>query len=219
MDYQLFKTADGSPTLYLPQWDEYYHSKHGAWQESKYVFIEQGLAHWQSNNVEKKQCAIFEMGFGTGLNALLTSLFAKKHELLVTYDTVEAFPLPKGTIAFELSEKENKLFETMHQTAWGQRQQLTSHFSLMKHHIKFENFKPSLNIDLIYYDAFGFRVQPEMWTPEILEPIINCLQPGGIFVTYAALGNLKRSLQAFGLRVERLPGAPGKRHMIRAERI
>lgn len=219
MDYQLFKTADGSPTLYLPQWDEYYHSKHGAWQESNYVFIEKGLAHWQKKNSKKKLCTIFEMGFGTGLNALLTSLYAEKNKLFVSYATVEAFPLPKGTIVFELNDDENKLFETMHQTDWGLSQQITTHFSLTKHHIKFEDFNPSFSLDLIYYDAFGSRVQPEMWTPEILKPIINCLQPGGVFVTYAALGHLKRTLESFGLRVEKLPGAPGKRHMIRAERV
>ncbi len=219
MDYQLFKTADGSPTLYLPKWDEYYHSKHGAWQESNYVFIQQGLTHWHEMHPNKDSCALFEMGFGTGLNAFLTALFAEKKQLSVNYTTVEAHPLPNNIINFTSEVNQNQLFEALHKSAWEEKVSLTSYFSLTKHHKKIEAFDFENQFDLIYYDAFGARVQPELWTPAVLEPLIMSLRPGGVFVTYAALGHLKRSLQAFGLEVEKLPGAPGKRHMMRATKL
>jgi len=218
LNYQLFTTSDGSPTLYLPQWDEYYHSKHGAWQESNYVFIQQGLAYWLESNPKKKACHLFEMGFGTGLNAFLSAQYAQQKKVPLDYETIEAYPLPQNAIMFDLAPKDKTFFEALHRCAWEQKISLASFFDLTKFQTKLEAFVPQKAYDLIYYDAFGARVQPEMWSPAILEPLVNSLAQGGVFVTYAALGHLKRSLQAFGLEVEKLPGAPGKRHMMRAVR-
>ena len=216
MEYQLFITADGSPTLYLPQWDEYYHSKHGAMQESTYVFIQQGLDFWYQNHPKKTQCDGSQMGFGTGLNAYLTGLEAEKIKVNINYYTIEPHPLPVDSIKLEQGKKEKIFFEALHQTPWETWETISPFFSLFKANNKIEDFIPQQTYDLIYYDAFGSRVQPELWSPKILTPLLQCLKPGGVFVTYAALGHLKRTLQSLGLEVHKLPGAPGKRHMIRA---
>ena len=209
----------------MEEWDEYYHSMHGAYNEAMHVYVESGLAFWSAQDSSKnKPCSIFEMGFGTGLNALMTLEYAHMHNLDIVYNTIEAFPLQFREIQelnfdsfFKLENSKNYLRE-LHLSPWDKNIRLSPNFSFLKNKILLENFKPIISYDLIYYDAFGFRVQPEMWSPEALRPIVDALAPHGVFVTYSAKGSVRRSLEALGLKVFRIEGPPGKREMLRAIR-
>ena len=207
----------------MEEWDEYYHSMHGAYNEAMHVYVESGLAFWSAQDSSKnKPCSIFEMGFGTGLNALMTLEYAHIHNLDIVYNTIEAFPLQYREIQeldfdsfFKLENSKNYLRE-LHLSPWDKNIRLSPNFSFLKNKILLENFKPIISYDLIYYDAFGFRVQPEMWSLEALRPIVHALAPHGVFVTYSAKGSVRRSLEALGLKVFRIEGPPGKREMLRA---
>ena len=209
----------------MEEWDEYYHSMHGAYNEAMHVYVESGLAFWSKQDSSKnKPCSIFEMGFGTGLNALMTLEYAHMHNLDIVYNTIEAFPLQFREIQeldfdsfFKLENSKNYLRE-LHLSPWDKNIRLSPNFSFLKNKILLENFKPIISYDLIYYDAFGFRVQPEMWSLEALRPIVHALAPHGVFVTYSAKGSVRRSLEALGLKVFRIEGPPGKREMLRAIR-
>jgi tRNA U34 5-methylaminomethyl-2-thiouridine-forming methyltransferase MnmC len=209
----------------MEEWDEYYHSMHGAYNEAVHVYVESGLAFWSAQGQSKnKPCSIFEMGFGTGLNALMTLEYAHMHNLDIVYNTIEAFPLQFREIQelnfdsfFKLENSKNYLRE-LHLSPWDKNIRLSPNFSFLKNKILLENFKPIISYDLIYYDAFGFRVQPEMWSLEALRPIVHALAPHGVFVTYSAKGSVRRSLEALGLKVFRIEGPPGKREMLRAIR-
>ena len=209
----------------MEEWDEYYHSMHGAYNEAVHVYVESGLAFWSAQGSSKnKPCSIFEMGFGTGLNALMTLEYAHIHNLDIVYNTIEAFPLQFREIQeldfdsfFKLENSKNYLRE-LHLSPWDKNIRLSPNFSFLKNKILLENFKPIISYDLIYYDAFGFRVQPEMWSLEALRPIVHALAPHGVFVTYSAKGSVRRSLEALGLKVFRIEGPPGKREMLRAIR-
>lgn len=207
----------------MEEWDEYYHSMHGAYNEAMHVYVESGLAFWSAQDSSKnKPCSIFEMGFGTGLNALMTLEYAHMHNLDIVYNTIEAFPLQFREIQeldfdsfFKLENSKNYLRE-LHLSPWDKNIRLSPNFSFLKNKILLENFKPIISYDLIYYDAFGFRVQPKMWSLEALRPIVHALAPHGVFVTYSAKGSVRRSLEALGLKVFRIEGPPGKREMLRA---
>ena len=209
----------------MEEWDEYYHSMHGAYNEAMHVYVESGLAFWSAQDSSKnKPCSIFEMGFGTGLNALMTLEYAHMHNLDIVYNTIEAFPLQFREIQeldfdsfFKLENSKNYLRE-LHLSPWDKNIRLSPNFSFLKNKMLLENFKPIISYDLIYYDAFGFRVQPEMWSLEALRPIVHALAPHGVFVTYSAKGSVRRSLEALGLKVFRIEGPPGKREMLRAIR-
>lgn len=209
----------------MEEWDEYYHSMHGAYNEAVHVYVESGLAFWSAQGQSKnKPCSIFEMGFGTGLNALMTLEYAHIHNLDIVYNTIEAFPLQFREIQeldfdsfFKLENSKNYLRE-LHLSPWDKNIRLSPNFSFLKNKMLLENFKPIISYDLIYYDAFGFRVQPEMWSLEALRPIVHALAPHGVFVTYSAKGSVRRSLEALGLKVFRIEGPPGKREMLRAIR-
>lgn len=221
---ELFKTADGSPTFYMEALDEYYHSRHGAVQESNYVFIQKGLAHWKSLHPSKVNCSVFEMGMGTGLNVLLTLKAVTALNLSIEMTTIEAFPLESDLLLNEgfssfLSKKEFEYFKKIHQSKWGQRISLQDYFQFTKVKTKLEEYTFDAHYDVIFYDAFGARTQPELWEDDVFSPLVSHLRPGGIFVTYSAKGSLRRALERFGMKVERLPGPPGKREMIRAIRL
>ena len=220
---EVFTTADGSPTFYMKELDEYYHSRHGAVQESNYVFIEKGLAHWKSLHPSKSSCAVFEMGMGTGLNVLLTEQATLPLDLSVQMTTIEAFPIQpnlllEGDFASFLSQKEFDCFQQIHQTQWAEMISLNDRFQLKKVEVKLEDYSFDKDYDVLFYDAFGARTQPELWEDHVFLPLVKHLRPGGVFVTYSAKGSLRRALEKFGLKVERLPGPPGKREMIRAIR-
>lgn len=219
MKREFLTTGDGSVTIHLPEWDEQYHSKHGALAEAKHVFIQAGLHFWVENNPEV-QVSILEIGFGTGLNAFLTLLEASVMKLKIDYTGVEAFPIDTSEIEqlnyphiLNASESD---FLKLHQINWEVSSMVTSNFNLLKRKQFFSEIKDRDTYTIIYFDAFGARVQPDLWTEEIFENMFAALKPGGVLVTYSAKGSVRRAMQAVGFTVERLPGPPGKREMLRA---
>ena len=217
MKREIIITSDGSTTIHLPDWDEQYHSKHGAIQEAYHVFIKHGL-----ESISKKKITVLEIGFGTGLNSFITLLETQKSHQLIDYVGVEAYPVAvdeveKLNYVSELkANNSNELFQTLHTCAWEKKHQLTSEFSLHKRKQFFKDIEDENQFDLIYFDAFGARVQPELWTEEIFFKMFTALKEKGVLVTYSAKGSVRRAMQSVGFTVERLPGPPGKREMLRA---
>jgi len=206
-------------TIHLPGWNEYYHSKHGAIQESKHVFLQTGLQHF-CKLYKGQHLSILEIGFGTGLNALLTSLEAEVLNKTITYDGVEAYPISFDEVQ-ELNYPEQldvapTDFLKLHEVPWETPQQITPLFVLHKQQKFFKDITSKQVYHLIYFDAFGARVQPELWTQEVFKTMYDALKHNGVLVTYAAKGSVRRAMQAVGFLVERLPGPPGKREMLRA---
>jgi tRNA U34 5-methylaminomethyl-2-thiouridine-forming methyltransferase MnmC len=217
---KIITTADGSKTIHIEDWNEQYHSKHGAIQEAQHVFIKEGLQHYSANN-KSTSVDILEIGFGTGLNAFLTLLEADNIKSKINYVGVEAYPVSMYDINqlnyVELISAENEtVFNKLHTVSWEKEHEITSKFKLQKHQQFFSEIKDNNAFDLIYFDAFGARVQPELWSKSIFETMYKALKPNGVLVTYAAIGEVKRNMKALGFMVERLKGPPGKRHMLRA---
>jgi tRNA U34 5-methylaminomethyl-2-thiouridine-forming methyltransferase MnmC len=181
--------------------DETYHSRHGAVQESMHVFIKNGLDRCIAEEIN-----VFEVGFGTGLNALLTALSGKK----VNYTSIEAFPLEEEVYS-QLNYEPKDLLLELHRNQELQ----TANFKLQKIHITLQSVQLDSVYDIIFFDAFAPSKQPEMWELPMIAKVCNALKPGGIFVTYCAKGQLKRDLKSLGLEVETLPGPPGKKEMVR----
>lgn len=219
MKREIIQTLDGSTTIHLTEWDECYHSKHGAIQEAQHVFIKNGLSLFQNQKV-----AILEIGFGTGLNAFITLLEAKKMQQTIDYVGVEAYPISaeevlKMNYVSELNaDKESILFDIIHESNWGEKVLLNDGFTLTKRNQFFEEINDENIYDLIYFDAFGYRVQPELWSTEIFRKMFKALKNNGVLVTYAARGVVKRSMIEVGFTVEKLEGPPGKREMFRARK-
>ena len=204
---ELKQTADGSFTLFIPEVEETYHSTHGAVQESMHVFIENGL-----KACDKEEIRILEVGLGTGLNAMLTLQHATKK---IHYCALEPYPLSKEILE-ELSASRTDQFEMkFHTSNVGEWISLQENFSFVRVEVGLEEFSSEEKFDVIYYDAFGPRVEPGLWTLERMQQCFNLLNEGGIFVTYCAKGEVRRNLQAVGFVVERLAGPPGKREMLR----
>jgi len=217
VEREIIKTLDGSTTIHLKEWDECYHSKHGAIQEAKHVFIKNGLSLFENNPV-----SILEIGFGTGLNAFITFLESNAKQQQIDYVGVEAYPVDAKEVlemnyVAELEADQYKgIFEKMHECEWNEKNVITSNFSLTKRKQFFDEINDFEIFDLIYFDAFGYRVQPELWSTEIFRKMYNSLKPNGVLVTYAARGVVKRSMIEVGFTVEKLAGPPGKREMFRA---
>jgi tRNA U34 5-methylaminomethyl-2-thiouridine-forming methyltransferase MnmC len=237
---KVITTADGSKTIQIEDWNEQYHSIHGAIQEANHVFIKHGLHHIclaEQCNLERvtlslskcspkdvlvstKNITILEIGFGTGLNAFITSLEAEKNNIKVDYVGVEAYPVLQDEInqlnyAEQLSES-NTLFSKIHNCSWEEEHEIQSKFSLTKQQKYFKDISEINTYNLIYFDAFGARVQPELWTETIFKIMYNALMTKGVLVTYSAKGSVRRAMQAVGFIVERLEGPSGKREMLRA---
>lgn len=218
MKRTLLKTGDGSYTLHISEWDEQYHSKHGAIAEALHVFIKEGLYHWVSIN-SSPTISIMEIGFGTGLNGFLTFLETEKSRLNIDYTGVEAYPLQIDVIQklnyTSLLNASEEIFLQLHTSTWEERVTISENFNLTKQKKFFSEITVENTFDLIYFDAFGIRVQPELWTEEIFQKMHNALKPDGVLVTYAANGNARRAMQSVGFSVERLAGPPGKKEMLR----
>lgn len=215
----LTKTADGSNTLFNETIGEHYHSAHGALQESKHVFVNAGLDFALSRN--NKSVKVLEVGFGTGLNFILSFDHCETNGANLNYTGIEAFPLSLDVIAQTGYEKyvptsiwEN--FINNYEPALQQQKTLSPHCQLEIVTTTLANFKNKSEFDVLYYDAFSVQHQPEMWTNEIIAHACSFIKPGGIFVSYAITGNLKRAVKSCGFEIEKLPGAPGKREMLRA---
>jgi tRNA U34 5-methylaminomethyl-2-thiouridine-forming methyltransferase MnmC len=218
MKREVIETADGSKTIRIVDLDENYHSNHGALQEAEHVFIQNGIAAFK----DKKDISIFEMGFGTGLNAFLTCLYAQENNLIIDYDGIEAYPVSieeMNQLDYDsLKGGENSaVFSKIHSTTWNAKNEINSNFTLTKIENKIENqnFHPE-KYDIVYYDAFGPRAQEEMWSLEIFQKLYASIKEGGFLVTYCAKGQVKRDLKTAGFKIEALPGPPGKREMTRA---
>ncbi len=218
MKRKIIITKDGSKTLFIPQWNEHYHSIHGAIQEAYHVFLQMGFFYY----LQKSNCNtinILEMGFGTGLNVLITLKETKNSTVSVHYTAVEAFPLSDNVINTlnypELLDVSPSVFLNLHTSSWEKDSTITPNFTLLKKQKKFEEVTDSNAYHLIYYDAFGARVQPELWTETIFKKMFQALLPGGVLVTYSAKGSVRRAMQTVGFQVEKLPGPPGKREMLR----
>jgi tRNA U34 5-methylaminomethyl-2-thiouridine-forming methyltransferase MnmC len=218
MQRKIITTSDGSHSIYIPELDEHYHSIHGAIQESKHVFIEAGLKYLPKHH---SSISVFEVGFGTGLNALLTYLESERADLEIRYTSVEAFPVEVATVQElnypEETGSERKVFELLHSCEWEIANVISGKFSLHKikstlQDVAFGNEQ----FDLVYFDAFGPPVQPEMWTDEGFQKLYSAMRTGGVLVTYCSKGEVQRAMKRAGFRVEKIPGPPGKREMVRA---
>ena len=220
MKRKVIITADGSSTIHLPDWDEQYHSKHGAIQEANHVFIKSGLSLFSDNEID-----ILEIGFGTGLNTVITFLEAPKLNLIINYVGVDAYPVTDEEInklnyVTELDIKNNNtVFDTIHKQEWELKNEISPSFSLLKRKQFFNEINDEERFNLIYFDAFGAKVQPELWTEDIFKIMYKALKKEGVLVTYCAKGSVRRAMQAVGFTVERLPGPPGKREMLRATKL
>jgi tRNA U34 5-methylaminomethyl-2-thiouridine-forming methyltransferase MnmC len=217
---EVIQTLDGSTTIHLEEWDECYHSKHGAIQEAKHVFIQNGFSLF-----EDKPISILEIGFGTGLNAFITFLESNEKKQSINYVGVEAYPVAANEVLMmnyvaELGADSYKdVFKKMHESNWDEIIELTDAFTLTKRKQFFQEIDDIETFDLIYFDAFGYRVQPELWSTEIFKRMYDALKPNGVLVTYAARGVVKRSMIEVGFSVEKLAGPPGKREMFRARKV
>jgi len=219
---ELIITGDGSHSIFVPELNEHYHSTFGAIRESDIVFIENGLKEILKS---KKNIRIFEMGFGTGLNAYLTLLHSLKLPVIIQYTALEAFPLDMETVQklnyaeeLENASHENN-FLNLHASSWEQPVSLSNSFQLLKQNVSLLDFYAENKFDLIYFDAFAPDVQPELWTEEIFDKLYKMMNPGGILVTYCCKGIVKRNMKAAGFDIEKLPGPPGKREVLRARSV
>ncbi len=215
----LVETRDGSHTVESHQFGATYHSRYGAIQESRHVFIEAGLF---CQTILKKDLAVLEMGFGTGLNALLTAVEAERLPCQIRYETIEAYPLSLEMVVrlnypelLSLPESRS-WFQAMHAAPHGDWVDIHPHFRFRKHIGRMEAFAAPPSFDVAYFDAFAPETQPELWTEDVLGRVYDALLPGGVLVTYCAKGAVKRTLKALGFVLEALPGPPGKREMTRA---
>lgn len=220
MKREIIQTKDGSTSILLPDWNETYHSKFGAIQEAKHVFIKNGLSLFEGNSV-----SILEIGFGTGLNAFITYLEAKNADQKIDYTGVEAYPVSqedalKMNYVSELEAISSaEIFLKMHESDWNEKVILDANFTLEKQNKKFQEIADENKYDLIYFDAFGFRVQPELWSLEIFQIMFKALKPNGVLVTYACRSSIKNAMKESGFEVEKLNGPPGKREMLRARKV
>lgn len=218
MNRKIIITEDGSHSLQVPELQETYHSIHGAIQESQHVFIKNGLQALRGNNIN-----IFEMGFGTGLNALLSYLLCHSKQQSLSYTSIEKYPLSmeeaKQLNFPEQLEQNRSFFDRMHTAEWDSTSVIEPDFKLTKIKADLSGTELEGSYDIIFFDAFSPDIQPNLWTIEVMSKMHKLLRSGGLFVTYSAKGQVRRNLQEVGFTVERLSGPPGKREMIRATKI
>ena len=217
MEIEIKITNDGSHTLYRKDLDENYHSTHGAVQESNHVFIKNGL-DYSFKNLNKKKLSVLEVGFGTGLNCFLSYLYAKKNNIIIEYSALETNPL-NNDILKELNycsnSKDQLIFNSIHSLKWNEFSDVSSFFKLNKIHNSLQLHTFKNKFDLVYFDAFGPRVEAHLWKQKWYDKIKSKLNKKAVFVTYCAKGQVRRDLKSLGFTIERLDGPPGKREMIR----
>lgn len=238
MQHQIKTTKDGSHTLFVPQLNEHYHSVNGAIQESYHIFINAGLeyflnSYYENNRQSLQTINILEIGFGTGLNALLTLIESERKSIKVFYNSIELYPVSiesaKKLNYPSLIDKNNlhqneyiaEHFLQLHSAKWSKPVDITSNFTLLKQQIDFSNpsqFNTSKLINIVYFDAFAPEKQPEMWTSDVFNKIFSLCDKGAILTTYCAKGVVRRMMQNVGFQIKRLPGPPGKREILRGEK-
>ena len=218
MKGEIYLTEDGSSTLKHSLLGDSYHSTGGALSESQHVYIGAGFDYIESNEI-----SVFEMGFGTGLNCALTLQRAAQRNIAVDYHTVELYPIDvevvEGLNYFREDAVMRAMFESLHTARWNDAVQISENFSLTKYHDSLERVKPNRVFDLIYFDAFAYDTQPELWSREVFEQMAAMTKQGGVLVTYSSKGVVKQALREAGFEVKRLPGACGKHHMLRALKL
>ncbi len=226
---EIIRTSDGSDTLYVPELNQHYHSTFGAIQESQFIFIGAGLtflnspSHLPRVGKAGRGISILEIGFGTGLNALLTQINAEKSGTRVLYTSIEAYPIQqevwsKLNYPDQLgSDNSSDIFTRIHEAAWGTPVDISPKFTILKMEGNLEDYAPDAGqFDLVYFDAFGPDAQPELWTDDIFGTLYASMKKGGVMVTYSVKGTIVRAIRSAGFSVEKLPGPPGKRHILRA---
>lgn len=216
-EIEIITTSDGSHSLRNNRLSETYHSVHGALQESKHVFIRNGLQHFYETQ-NNRDLSILEVGFGTGLNALLTLQFAIENKVRIRYTTIEPFPLPENVwskLNYGHHLQAEGYFTALHRAELNTEVVIAPDFIVVKVDKGLQQVHLDELYDVIYFDAFAPSVQPELWGYDVLQNVTASLNSGGVFVTYSAKGQLKRDLNKLGLRVETLPGPPGKNEMVR----
>ena len=217
---ELIETRDGSSSLFLPELNETYHSTHGAIAEAYFVFIKNGIEHYLATN-QKTSINILEIGFGTGLNALITADFASNNNIDVHYSSLEPFPLDHSIIkqlnyTAQLKTFDSKqFFQEIHAADWGKFYSINQHFHLKKVKSPLLDFESSTKFDLIFFDAFAPSKQPEMWEISIFEHLNKMMNEKAQLITYCAQGQFKRNLKSAGFEVQSLPGPPPKKEMVR----
>jgi tRNA U34 5-methylaminomethyl-2-thiouridine-forming methyltransferase MnmC len=233
VEVRVMETDDGSRTLYLPGLDETYHSTHGAVTESRHVYIDKGLDFWRAAHPEAKAVSVFEMGLGTGTNAMLAMDWCVANDCQMRYYSVEKFPLGPdlmkeywGTKALSevddiVSQDVSRRSDALHSSPWEQWIAIPlvrGGFEVFKHKSDIRDAVIPAEIDVVFWDAFGPKKQDGVWGAELFQPIYNAMQQGGVFVTYSSAGDVKRALKQVGFGVEKLDGPPHKRHMLRAKK-
>jgi len=221
MKRKIVFTEDGSHTLYVQDIDEQFHSRFGAISESEHIFIQAGLLH--KNRIADHPVSVLEIGFGTGLNALLTCVKAEELQQHVFYQSIELYPLTHKEY-LELNygdciqnEQAKHIFSLIHQCDWETVQPISPHFQLLKQKISaLSAHYPKACFDVVYFDAFSPNVQPELWTKPLFEQIYQSMKNGGVLVTYCTKGTVKKTLAEVGFQIEKLPGPKGKREILRA---
>lgn len=217
---KLIISEDGSHTIHSGQFDTSYHSTHGAIQESQHVFIDAGLNYWQSLNPTAQELRIFEMGLGTGLNAIMTAQHADTLQKNIHFTSIEKYPIAESIYSqlnyASLLHCAIELQEIVHTSPWDMDHKLTEQFTFNKRQQDLMDVTLDQTVDVIFYDAFGPRTQPELWNLEAVQKLESMMSPNAVLVTYCAQGAFRRNLISVGLEVSRIPGPPGKREMIRA---
>lgn len=213
---RIVETADGSNTLYSEEYKAHYHSLNGALQESRHIFIENGFKYFS-----KDELSILEVGFGTGLNAALTSSIAILNKIKTCYTGIERHPLSHEILEninykSVLSELEYNNLKTINYLDWGVNKKVSDFYTILKLNDDICTTAINASYDLIYYDAFAPEDQPEIWSKQIFEKLYKATKPNGILITYCSKGIVKQALRDSGYKVERLPGPAGKRHILRA---
>ena len=211
------KTSDGSSTIFVEELNEHYHSIHGAYNEAIHVFIKSGIEYYNQKDIK-----IFEVGFGTGLNACLSAEHAKENNINIEYHSIEKYPVEQELIQ-QLNYPEivgnQEIFNKIHSVNWNQCEEVHELFSLKKIQNDLKSFSCEEQFDIIYFDAFAPEKQENMWSIEVFKKMIEILKRDGVLVTYCAKGSIRRRMVEVGFKVDRIPGPPGKREMLRATKV
>ena len=217
---ELATTEDGSLTLFAPTFGEHYHSTHGARQESEYIFLRLGLLHrLEESSMSDRPLRLFEVGLGTGLNALLTKGAVEQAKRPLCYYSIERYPLEEELVnQLNYSGLPTEDLRAIHEAPWGEDISLSPYFTLHKIQGDLTTSPFPAGLDLIYFDAFSPESQPELWEEGIFRRLFEASSPGAVLTTYCAKGEVRRRLQRAGFLVERLAGPPGKREVLRATR-
>ncbi|MBK8808580.1 MAG: tRNA (5-methylaminomethyl-2-thiouridine)(34)-methyltransferase MnmD [Bacteroidales bacterium] len=214
------KTNDGSDSLYVTEIDEHYHSIHGARSESEHIFLQHGLAF-----IDLPEITVLEIGFGTGLNCLLSYKYAQDNNKIINYHTIEKYPLTCeewGTLNYNtlLGDEYSAFYKQIHTSLWNISILLEPNFKLQKYNADVaEVTLPEAYFDVVFFDAFSPEKQPELWTASIFHSMYKAMKVGGVLTTYCSKGIVRRAMKEAGFTVNRTPGPPGKREMVVSRKV